>query len=181
MKVPWIVIMDGKTWVSWAPIPACHQSLYSLSRWTSYHKSSWSLEAVRFRFWCFQSLWYLWDSAAAVLPRCLSNFRVIWPVLHPILQLYDFTRFGGKMSYPLVTRGSGWPCSSPPIIQSLPPAIWPIIYCLEYRAGSAGIYRVPRETKCHWYHYYNVTWVLWHLRSLATSLFVKQLVHITIC
>ena len=40
---------------------------------TSYRKISWSLEAARFVFRLFQSLWNL----TAMLPRCLSNFRTI--------------------------------------------------------------------------------------------------------
>ena len=56
------------------PCPAIHRrkptlGLYSLCRWTSYRKISWSLEAARFGFRLFQSLWNL----TAALPRCLSN------------------------------------------------------------------------------------------------------------
>ena len=40
-----------------------------------------------------------------LLPRCLSNFRAIRPLQHPISRLRDFTRFGGKTSYRLVNRG----------------------------------------------------------------------------
>ena len=36
-----------------------------------------SCKFVRFRFRLFQSLWDLTGNSAAVLPRCLSNFRVI--------------------------------------------------------------------------------------------------------
>ena len=49
------------------------QGLYSLSGETSYCKISWSLEAARFEFRLFQSLWNLTGTSAA-LPRCLSNF-----------------------------------------------------------------------------------------------------------
>ena len=83
------------------------QGLYSLSGKTSYRKISWSLEAARFRFELFQSLWNLAGTSAALLPRCLSNFRAIWPLQHPISRLRDFTRFGGKTSYHLVNRGPG--------------------------------------------------------------------------
>ena len=51
--------------------------LYSLSGKTSYRKISWSLEAARFRFRLFQSLWNLTGTSAAALPRCLSNFRAL--------------------------------------------------------------------------------------------------------
>ena len=79
--------------------------LYSLSGKTSYRKISWSLEAARFGFKLFQSLWNLARTSAALLPRCLSNFRAIRPLQHTISRLWDFTRFGGKTSYRLVNRG----------------------------------------------------------------------------
>ena len=84
-----------------------HLGLYSLSGKTSYRKISWSLEAARFGFKLFQSLWNFAGTSAALLPRCLSNFRAIRPLQHPILRLRDFTRFGGKTSYRLVNRGPG--------------------------------------------------------------------------
>ena len=84
------------------------QGLYSLSGKTSYHKISWSLEAARFGFKLFQSLWNLAGISAALLPRCLSNFRAIQPLQHPISRLRDFTRFDGKTSYRLVNRGPGY-------------------------------------------------------------------------
>ena len=82
------------------------QGLYSLSGKTSYHKISWSLEAARFGSKLFQSLWNLAGTSAALLPRCLSNFRAML-LQHPISRLRDFTRFGGKTSYRLVNRGPG--------------------------------------------------------------------------
>ena len=84
------------------------QGLYSLNGKTSYRKISWSLEAVRFRFKLLQSLWNLAGTSAALLPRCLSNFRAIRPLQHPISRLRDFTRFSGKTSYRLVNRGPEW-------------------------------------------------------------------------
>ena len=81
------------------------QGLYSLSGKTSYRKISWSLEAARFGFKLFQSLWNLAGTSAALLPMCLSNFRAIRPLQHPISRLRDFTRFGDKTSYRLVNRG----------------------------------------------------------------------------
>ena len=87
---------------------SCTQGLYSLSGKTSYRKISWSLEATRFGFKLFQSLWNLAGTSAALLPRCLSNFRAIRPLQHPISRLRDFTRFGGKTSYRLVNRGPVW-------------------------------------------------------------------------
>ena len=81
-----------------------HQGLYSQSGKTSYRKISWSLEAARFGFKLFQLLWNLAGTSAALLPRCLSNFRVIRPLQHPISRLWDFTRFGGKTYYRLVNE-----------------------------------------------------------------------------
>ena len=81
--------------------------LYSLSGKTSYRKISWSFEAARFGFKLFQSLWNLAGTSAALLPMCLSNFRAIRPLQHPISWLRGFTRFGGKTSYRLVNRGPG--------------------------------------------------------------------------
>ena len=54
--------------------------LYLLCWWTSYRKISWSLEAARFGFTLFQSLWHLTGTSAAALPRCLSNVRAITPL-----------------------------------------------------------------------------------------------------
>ena len=51
--------------------------LYSLSGKTSYRKISWSLEAAIFGFQHVQSLWNLTGTSAAMLPRCLLNFRAI--------------------------------------------------------------------------------------------------------
>ena len=92
--------------------------LYSLSGKTSYRKISWSLEAKRFGLKLFQSLWNLAGTSAALLPRCLSNFRAIRPLQHPNSRLRDFTRFGGKTSYRLVNRGPKAK-SSPPFIYHL--------------------------------------------------------------
>ena len=39
-----------------------------------------------------------------MLPKNLSNFRVIRSLYHPISRLRDFTRFGGKKYYRLVNR-----------------------------------------------------------------------------
>ena len=101
----------------WSPVDNNHikiwglvcqkQGLYSLSGKTSYRKISWSLEAARFGIKLFQSLWNLAGTSAALLPRCLSNFRAIRPLQHPISRLRDFTRFSGKTSYRLLNRGPG--------------------------------------------------------------------------
>ena len=97
--------------VIFPPVTMCHRGrkkhpgLYSLSGKTSYRKISWSLEAARFGFKLFQSLWNLAGTSAALLPKCLSNFRMIRPLQHPISRLRYFARFGGKTSYRLVNRG----------------------------------------------------------------------------
>ena len=85
--------------------PRLNLGLYSLSGKTSYRKISWSLEAARFGFKLFQSLWNLAGTSAALLPRCLPNFRAIRLLQHSISRLRDFTRFGGKTSYRLMNRG----------------------------------------------------------------------------
>ena len=61
----------------WIAIVVADQGLYSLGGRTSY-KISWNLEAARLRFRLFQSLWNLTSISAALLPRCLSNFKAIW-------------------------------------------------------------------------------------------------------
>ena len=100
---PWLLNLTAKC-VASAAKPL---GLYSLSGKTSYRKISWSLEAARFGFKLFQSLWHLAGTSAALLPRCLSNFRAIRPLQHPISWLRDFTRFCGKTSYRLANRAPG--------------------------------------------------------------------------
>ena len=60
---------------------------------------------VEFRL--FQSLCKLTGTSAALLPRCLSNFRVIRSSLHPISRRRGFARFDRKTFYHLVNRGPG--------------------------------------------------------------------------
>ena len=81
------------------------QGLYSLSGKTSYRQISWSLEAARLGFIMIVSLWNLTGISAALLPRCLLNFRAIGKVQTRISRLRDFTRSCGKTSYRLVNRG----------------------------------------------------------------------------
>ena len=77
------------------------QVLCSPSGRASYRKISWSLEALRFGFRFFQTLWNLTATSAVALPHCLSHFRA----MRSISKLQDFTRLGGKMPYRLVNRG----------------------------------------------------------------------------
>ena len=44
---------------------------------TSYRKLSWRLEAARLVVWTIASLWNMTSTSAALLPSCLSDFRVI--------------------------------------------------------------------------------------------------------
>ena len=82
------------------------RGIYFINRRASYRKISWRLEAARFGFRRFQSLWNLTGTSAAALPRCPSNFRAMRLFWYPISWLRDFTRFGGKTCYRLVNRGS---------------------------------------------------------------------------
>ena len=59
------------------PASVNHQGLYSLSDKTSYRQISWNLEAARLSVIMIVSLWNLTGISAALLPRCLSNFRAI--------------------------------------------------------------------------------------------------------
>ena len=56
------------------------QGLYSLNGKTSYRQISRSLEAARLGVIMIVSLWNLTGISAAVLPRCLSNFRAMGQV-----------------------------------------------------------------------------------------------------
>ena len=76
--------------------------LYSLSGRTSYRKISWSLEVARL---IFRLSNLTGTSARAALPRCLSNFRAIRSLQHPISRLRDFKRSYGKTSVRSVNRG----------------------------------------------------------------------------
>ena len=63
--------------IHWKITVENHLGLFLLSSRRTYRKISWSLEAARFGFRLFQSLWYLSGTSAHVLLRCLSNVRVI--------------------------------------------------------------------------------------------------------
>ena len=79
--------------------------LCSLSGRTSYREISWVLEAARFGFKLFQSLWLLTGTSVTVLPQCLSHFRAIQSSQHPVSRLRDFTKCCSKMPARLVNRG----------------------------------------------------------------------------
>ena len=68
-----------RTWS--ASILRCPRNLQDtapgpISGRTYYRKIPWWLEAARFEFRPFQSLWNLTGTSAALLPKCLSNIRV---------------------------------------------------------------------------------------------------------
>ena len=71
----------------------------SISDKTSYVKISQRLEGTRSDEEMFVSLWNLTGTSAAVLPRCLSNFRAMRTFHHPISWLRDFARSYNKTSY----------------------------------------------------------------------------------
>ena len=56
------------------------QCLCSLNGKTSYRHILWNLEATRMDVIMIVSLWHLTGTSAALLPRCLSNFRAIGKV-----------------------------------------------------------------------------------------------------
>ena len=70
----------------------------------SYCQILWSFKAAEFCFKRFQSLWRLAGSSVIALSRCLSNFRVMRSLQHPILRLHDFMGFASKASYCLRNR-----------------------------------------------------------------------------
>ena len=82
-----------------------HLGPISISEKTSFCKISSSLEAARFVFRIFRSLWNLTGTSAAVLPVCLSNFKAIRQFKVPISWLRDFTRSYEKMSFRILRRG----------------------------------------------------------------------------
>ena len=86
-----------------------HWLFLSKQYWASIHyrNITWSLEIKRFGFKLSQSLWHLTGTSEAALLRCLSNFRAIRSLQHPISQLRDFKRFGVKASYRLTNRDPG--------------------------------------------------------------------------
>ena len=77
------------------------QSFTSVSDKTSHSEISWSLEATRLSVWIIASLWNLTGTLAALLPRCVSNFRVIIQ----FSQLQNFARSEKKTSYPTLKWG----------------------------------------------------------------------------
>ena len=83
----------------------CLLGISSISGRTSYRKISWSIEAARYGFRRFQSLWNLIGISAAALPRCLSTFKAIQSQWQPISRLWDFMRSCGKASVRLLNRG----------------------------------------------------------------------------
>ena len=71
--------------------------MYSRYQFKSHHKISWSLETGRLEYKPFQSLCQLTGSSGA--ESRLSNVARIWALKHPVSQLWDFAKFGGKTLY----------------------------------------------------------------------------------
>ena len=72
---------------------------------TSYRQIPWSLETARLDVLIIVSLWNLTGISAALLPRCLSNFRAIGKVWIRLSLLRVFmTRFWDKEHSPYVQR-----------------------------------------------------------------------------
>ena len=67
-------------------------------------KISQRLEAARFVFRIVRSLWNLTGTLTALLPRCLSNFKVMWWFKLSISWLRDFTRSYDKTSNRILKR-----------------------------------------------------------------------------
>ena len=66
------------------------QDIYSLGGQTTCRKISRSFEPARFGVKQFQLLCNVTGTSAAPLPRCLSHFRAIRSLWHPIWRLRDF-------------------------------------------------------------------------------------------
>ena len=94
---------ESLTWVDEIGV----QGPVSISDKTSYCKISWSIEAARFVFRFVRSLWNLTGTSAALLSKCLSNFKEIWWFKIPISRLRDTTRSHDKTSYRILKRGPG--------------------------------------------------------------------------
>ena len=69
-----------------------YQALYSLNGKTSYHPTSWRLEAARLDIIMIVSLWNFTGISAALL----VNFRAIRKVMIRISWLWNFTRSYGR-------------------------------------------------------------------------------------
>ena len=86
----------------------CQRATYSLSGKTSYRPNPWRLEAARLDVLVIISLWNWTGISAALLPRCLSNFRAIEKIFSRISWIRDFTRSCSKTSYRLVNGVPEW-------------------------------------------------------------------------
>ena len=86
--------------------PIISQGVYSLIGKTPYRQISRSFEPARLNVIVIVSLWNLASISAAVLLRCLSNFRAIWKGQTRISRLRVFARSCDKTSYRLVKSGS---------------------------------------------------------------------------
>ena len=69
-----------------------NMGLYSLSGRTTYHKISWSLEAARFGFWLFLSLWNLLGTSAAAHRQGLIHVLGTWKYHQSTSKRHDIER-----------------------------------------------------------------------------------------
>ena len=74
---------------------------------TSYCAVSQSVEVTIFVFKIVRSLWNLTGTSAALLQRCLSNFKAMRLFEPPIMRLRKFTRSQDKTSNRILKRGPG--------------------------------------------------------------------------
>ena len=97
----WITV----TWLTWKqPFSPERQQCgscpnVSISDKMSRCKIPWSLEAARFVFKIVRSLWNLTGTSAALLSKCLSNFKAMRWFKLPISRLRDFMWSYDKTSY----------------------------------------------------------------------------------
>ena len=82
--------------------PVILQGLYSLSRWMTYCKISWSLESTRLDVIMIVSLWNLTGSTAAEGP---VKFQSDWKNVMPNLEVLKLCEIWLKTFYQLMNRG----------------------------------------------------------------------------
>ena len=95
---------DGVDCWNWRVM--CQKQVSSVGT-SNYFKISWSLEDARFVFRIVRSLWNLAGTSAALLPKCLSNFKAMGKFKLRISRLRGFTRSYDKTSYWILKRDPG--------------------------------------------------------------------------
>ena len=115
LSMPWLLPLPGQShpwhWLSYVGSHFPFQgtrSLYTKLHTMLHHWTSQNLKAVKYGFtiknWfrIVQSLWNLTGASAALLPRRLSDFRMIQSFQHSISPLRDFARYHDKTPNGLV-------------------------------------------------------------------------------